>query len=509
MWYNDAGTDCQGGPGRMYCLIVEDEKETREGLCHLTPWSQIGVERVLAVPDGEQALREIHRERPDLVLSDVRMPHMNGVELIRRLREEGCFVPFIFLSGFSDKEYLKAAIRYQASDYVEKPINMQELMEALVRAARRLGGAPQTLPRMDELLTPGVDGVALLARLTGCGHALARAARLRVALLIPPALGCALPSEQVAYLLGEWGWPFLHEMNEEGGAALIAGESGGRDPDFAALLTSINRVGGGYSLAVSGPCALGALSGGYARSRALAERVFSGGEGRLYAEAPEAALARDRQFLLDTRQEILDCVEGHAPMNALGHLSALEHAWATSGCLSASEALTLLAQVRCALLDALGAGAAPAERDEELTLRWDEVARADALREMMRSFGDWLTLLIRRYFIMGRYTPAVATALLYICEHFAENITIEQLARACYVSPSYMSYLFKRNLDVTFKKYLMNLRMDQAKSLLRDPQRRLSDVSALVGIADASYFSKLFRKEAGMSPSAYRERILP
>ena len=117
-------------------LLVEDESATRKGLMKHIKWHELGVDVVEEAKDGIDGLEAARRMQPDIVISDIRMPGMNGIDFTAAVREEFPACKIIFLSGHSDKEYLKAAIRINAVSYVEKPINVDELREVIAKAVR-------------------------------------------------------------------------------------------------------------------------------------------------------------------------------------------------------------------------------------------------------------------------------------------------------------------------------------------------------------------------------------
>ena len=104
---------------RFSVLVADDEKMPREILRDHLPWEELGVERVEEAEDGAQALELARVHRPDIIISDVKMPRMNGLELAGAVREMYPECQFIFLSGYTDKEYLKGAIKLRAASYVE------------------------------------------------------------------------------------------------------------------------------------------------------------------------------------------------------------------------------------------------------------------------------------------------------------------------------------------------------------------------------------------------------
>jgi len=119
---------------QMKVLVVEDEKLTREGILQIIPWSNLGITEVFAAEDGEEGLQKALEIRPDIIMADVRMPRMDGITMAFEIRREIKECRFIFISGYCDKEYLKSAIQLSAVNYIEKPIEPGEIVEALKRS---------------------------------------------------------------------------------------------------------------------------------------------------------------------------------------------------------------------------------------------------------------------------------------------------------------------------------------------------------------------------------------
>ena len=126
-------------------LIVEDEKFIRKGLVEFHPWNQWGYERIECASDGKEGYKCILKNRPDVVITDIRMPGMDGIEMIREARRAGYENKFIIISGYADFEYAQKAIEYDVMAYLLKPIRASELKAAALRAASRLGASRQTV----------------------------------------------------------------------------------------------------------------------------------------------------------------------------------------------------------------------------------------------------------------------------------------------------------------------------------------------------------------------------
>lgn len=118
--------------------IIDDEKLIREGLTHYINWDKLGMEIVGSAGDGMTALEEITRLLPDIIISDIRLPELSGVKLLKELRERNIKCEFILISAYSDFDYAQEGIRYGAFDYILKPIDEDTLEETLQRCSNKL-----------------------------------------------------------------------------------------------------------------------------------------------------------------------------------------------------------------------------------------------------------------------------------------------------------------------------------------------------------------------------------
>lgn len=118
----------------MKLLIVDDEELTRTGVISSINWKELGIQEIFQADDGIHGLEVAKDHRPEIILCDVRMPRMDGITMLGELEQVLPNTVPIFMSGYSDKEYLKAAIRLKAVGYIEKPINPSEIREAILEA---------------------------------------------------------------------------------------------------------------------------------------------------------------------------------------------------------------------------------------------------------------------------------------------------------------------------------------------------------------------------------------
>lgn len=119
-------------------VIVEDESNIRECLKNLFPWSSLDIEVAAAFPNGQEAYRYLSAQPADLLLTDIRLPGMTGLELVALLRENQNMIPVIILTGYRQFHYAQQAIRYQVSDFLLKPIKYEELTASVLRIKDQL-----------------------------------------------------------------------------------------------------------------------------------------------------------------------------------------------------------------------------------------------------------------------------------------------------------------------------------------------------------------------------------
>ena len=131
-------------------LIVDDEMMPRKVLKEHLPWESLKVTRIFQASDGLEAIEQARSCLPDIVISDIKMPRMDGLQMAAAIREFCPQCQFIFLSGYSDKEYLKGAIRLKAANYVEKPIDLDEIAAALTEVIEELEKRQKSPSSLDQ-----------------------------------------------------------------------------------------------------------------------------------------------------------------------------------------------------------------------------------------------------------------------------------------------------------------------------------------------------------------------
>lgn len=131
-------------------LVVDDEVFVRKGIVLETDWAALGFEVVAEAENGLEALEAVHKYQPDLMICDIRMPKMGGIEMLKTLREEGNRIHVIFLTAYSEFEYAREAVKLYAFDYLLKPFEDGELEAAVLRAKEEIESVMQAKLRIEE-----------------------------------------------------------------------------------------------------------------------------------------------------------------------------------------------------------------------------------------------------------------------------------------------------------------------------------------------------------------------
>ena len=147
----------------MRVMVVEDEEMIRKGIVMAVDWAALDCIVVGEAANGEEGLAAAERYSPNLIITDVRMPRMDGIEMMRRLRERDCTAHFIVLTAYDEFDYARSALRYGAVDYLLKPFRDQDLVAAIARVREKEGAAR---PAEDTLLLPKGDKLARLLHIS-------------------------------------------------------------------------------------------------------------------------------------------------------------------------------------------------------------------------------------------------------------------------------------------------------------------------------------------------------
>ncbi|MDQ0063330.1 response regulator [Paenibacillus harenae] len=541
----------------MYTLlVVDDEKWVRQGLSLTIDWLSEGIELIGEAEDGEEALTRIRNESPDIIITDIKMPRMDGLDLMEALRNRPKKVYVIIISGYSDFEYAQKALKYGAYDYVLKPIEETALLEVVRRCVSDLdrenerrhhltemsGRIRESLPLarqhfLEMLLLGGiVDPPSELEakwqalNMTLNPHALTVLA-VKIHLWGPKASGekdrswirmaLANIAEEIAAGRGQAvACPIDHNADAEM-VVLFSGDSSydGKKkrrkyafPDeMKAIIDAAKRyLGLTISIGISGPGSMTELAQCYEEALHACSNAFYDGFGKVYdsgqlsvqAYKPHAYVGPDGSWETRVHQAMKLGDDGaiHEGVDLL-----IEHAQ------SARERISPLHVSRGIrlLLQSLGQKweAAHPYRTAPGIDRFNEtIVNADL---PLAQLGDAL-----RHALLhcasesrgsGHRTRIVELGMQFSHQHYMKGITMNDAAEHLFLNPSYFSKVFHEEAGETYSKYLARLRMNKAKQLLKTSSLKIYEIADQVGYADFRHFSKTFKEIEGVTPGQYRD----
>ncbi|MCL6457282.1 MAG: response regulator [Gorillibacterium sp.] len=538
-------------------LIVDDEPTVRFGLRSYFNWSSFGIEVMGEADDGDVALEMIEKEQPDLILTDVRMPNMDGITLSQQISVRYPQCKIIFVSGHDDADYLKSALKVSAVDYIFKPVNLQELNAVMKRVVadmdadqaeqrhkqQQLVKLKEGMPLLREkfllsLISSGVPKLELRERIEFLGLDLPVAASYWVIVISIDDLADVMGSrsERDRQLL--WysvlniyqelidthlrGYAFEHQKGEFIGV-LQADPAGDMVSDPAeALLALAGNIRAnlerwlkiGVTIGISDRVtALSDLTHAYRQAREAADHKWYLGKNQIITMDSLESLASDddginRYDLVHNEQlisvlkaadlvklrAVLDHIFVDLNRNRRGGLKYGRNVW-----------LQIVLAVGQLLLEL---SAQSPEMESAETLLWEALFEKETLGEMRQLVETYLSAACER--ILEKRTGKVANLVervrAIIEQSYADgDFTVADIGKAVYLTPTYVSLLFKQETGQTINEYLTQVRVDKAKELLRDPQYKFYDICYAIGYTDPSYFTKLFKKATGVTPSVYRD----
>lgn len=502
--------------GMYRLLIVDDEPNIRDGLANAVQWDTIGVEVVAQASDGVEALVLAEQCKPDIVITDISMAVMNGLDFMERVKPMSPRMRFVVLSGYGEFEYARRALDLDVDAYLLKPARPSELLVVIGKIVDDLDRISQDSRRLEALetqvrLNAGVLRERFLRDLV-YGRVSEEEGNRRAQILGFEWSGGPYEVWSAAFDRDRGGeseavdshaadlraqfvleaLPVLAGTNGHISGFVEANElvfvcSGGRlDPDR--LTASLNlQFKPQLSWGIGGKHAslTGVAESRREASSALAFRSASGG----------GAVIRysDLEGMGWTREESSEL--GIALVSAIEReeREGVSHLIAQCARLDASEVETLRDRIAAAVV---------ARGGEAKDLSWrQDVPTLESLREYADTALDFVQQ--RRALVVK---AVIRKAQVLMAEHFPDaGFGLQVLADKLDLNPTYFSSLYRQQTGRRYSEDLAKLRVDRAKSLLSETNLRTSDVGTAVGYPNPQYFATMFRRHTGKSPSEYRE----
>lgn len=529
-------------------FLAEDEKIVREGIKNGIAWEKYGFEFAGEAPDGELAYPLILKSRPDILLTDIRMPFINGLELAEMVKKELPDLHIVFFSGYDDFEYAKRAIKIGASDYLLKPVSSSQLLKALEPMSKAIikersdkSYKEEFLKQQEErkrmerdrLFDTIVSGKLSMQEILRKGkeHNLSLCAPM-YNLILFQARGAdnqdPYSNEGVLFderLKGEFESRLdiiVFNRLSEGYAFLVMGN----DPEdlegkvtactsrLIRLVESSPGMGyfGGIGVPVRRVSEIRACF--KAASRAYACRYLLEYNQMLTAEAAERVHDDSAGISLsgmDITKLNRDAVPNFLKNGSVPEVKYFVEEYLES-CGNNFESLIfrqyILMDIYLAVISFVTRlGFEPEEVIKEFKDAKNLQSSTGSKRAAVQYARGILlkAITLRTTCSQKKYRLVLDKARDYIKNHYKdEDISLNVVASCVNISPNHFSTIFSQEMGITFVEYLTKVRMEAAKELLLQTDLRTSEIGYQVGYKDPHYFSYIFKKTHGITPKVFR-----
>lgn len=537
-------------------FLAEDEVIVRETIKRMIPWEDLGFELVGEAADGEMALPLLLRQKPDLLITDIKMPFMDGLTLAKVAKKEIPGLKVVILSGYDDFNYAKQAINIGVEDYLLKPITKNALIERLTEIRsryehektqkeyyekfhREMQAYEKNSSRdfFEALVRGSMDMMEIYRRSEKLG--LDIVAEAYNVLIFTMNCEEDFSGQREGY--SEWeaeSLELLEEFFSENTSAmlfrcnifsygvLIKGQKETIEENTRSCVSEIQRIldrkeqKRQWFVAVGEPVErLSQIQKSYySASRAFSQRYLYD-ENILYYD--EMA-SMEKKNVTEDDSTYLQKVDVNALNPAIlqkflsnGFLEETENfvkdyfyaiGQEPLGSLVFRNYVTLNVRFSVmSFLKEIGCDTRTLEQeDTEDVLSESSKSLENAIAYAEKIISQAIAL--RDQNSGNKNRSILKTAVDFIDSHYMEeDMSLNKAANAANVSANHFSALFSQNMGQTFIEYLTNLRMNKAKEYLRCTSMRSSEIAGEIGYKDAHYFSYLFKKTQGMTPSDYRK----
>ncbi len=525
-------------------LLADDEEEVRKGIIRKIEWERLGFEVAGDAENGEDALEKIEQLKPDVVMTDIRMPYMDGLTLTARIRQKYPSVKILIFSGYDDFEYAQQAIKLNVTEYILKPVNVEELTEILTRVRENLDEEIEqrrnvnllreryrsSLPVLrelflNELVRGNVAEEEVRPKLEEYGVDILDARKLTAAVIsvegeermqespdLPLQQEKMLIPLSVRSLVEDHirGYFRFTSFNSPGGITIIAAidqqntQTGLIDlladacKEIRRILGVTATIGVGHSsrqpeqIGVSYQSAVDAL--GY--------KAIVGAGGTIYINDVEPVNRGKLQLSQKDEAELENRIKFGTPESIEAEVRSLTGRIDDTRAHASQYQVYMLSLVSCMT-----------RLMQQYDMDMRQVFEADGGvmnliggGQKQEEFAAWMTqTACRMNETLGRRRDnttrqVIEEAKQYIQEHYQEpDLSVEMICRQLHMSPAYFSTMFRKETGKTCVAYLTDVRLNRAVELLNQTSDKTYVIAQKVGYLEQNYFSYVFKKKFGVS----------
>ena len=522
-------------------VIADDEVRICQLILALVDWEALGLKVVGTAHNGLEAIEMVRTLQPDILITDIRMPGCSGLELIGQVKEDDQSLEIVIISGYAHFEYAQQAIKYGVGDYLLKPISKAELTATLQKLAGRIRTQRKTAEDEAQQKKKTQKDAALLRENLIVGLLDQKNKKVSITELreqyglqvqsgvfqafilkmdcgreeLSPTASALLmekAQEGLQQAVGSRCLEFVSAVQGFVCAGILNYTPQKKEEVRRALKSCLNQLELQKSLfrPVSFSVALGSgksapeeLAASMKEALTLIEERIVYGTGRLYERMGGASSLMGSGALERYLRDMTHAAEVFDPDLLGAAADTLSRECRETKDVHGYEILEAVSSAA----EVFAVRTQMAERAEFLERLHQQVERCSEATQVFDCLKEFCCGYLARQSAQqeSESVRPIRKAKQYIQEHYSEPITQEEVSSAVGLSPAYFSVLFKKTEGEGFARYLINVRMEQAKILLRESNSPVSEICRLVGYNDVKHFTHTFEKAAGVKPAVYRK----
>lgn len=495
-------------------LLVDDEAAILNALQYSIPWEQFGVDKLFIADDGLKAWEIIRTNQVDLLITDIQMPNLDGLSLLKLVRESYSDIHCILLTAYGEFEYARTAIQLGVENYLLKPFKQDEMEETIEKALDNIyarQGNPEHLFR-NNILLRWAGGTISPAELSE------RSALIGVNTFLP--CYCVIcirkkaGSSRVNHFYSQLAKTLapkyeVHSCKDDKKQQLFI--VGGKNLDLKTLASEIRTLLNETAPNIKLGIAIGSIISDSSKLSQSYQTAVS-----LLDTEDLSPLAN--QILITQKQPFSEVDLIAEQVQALFQEEEEELRLAKFRDLALSLTSDASANLQTSPLANLRRGILKFFSQEfpgEQTLKeqLDNYAMLSAFDPGGKDMEDRIVEILEYSYLLYCYqyeqlSPVIRNAIDYIHSHYHEGLSLKEFCSHYKMNTHYLGFLFKKETGIFFNNYLAQYRISRSLKLLRDTDLKINGVAEACGFSSASYYITCFKRQTGMSPIGYRNLML-
>ncbi|SHM98955.1 response regulator transcription factor [Gracilibacillus kekensis] len=506
--------------------LVDDDVYVRKGIKTLIDWETYGFSICGEADNGEDALADIKQLQPELILTDIRMPVLDGLDLIKCTKESLTYSPyFIVISGYTDFKYAQRALRYGVKDFILKPVDQEEIHQTLDRVANAIQKDSESRHIQDKIEVMTEVKKILFDEscnknknyhhpfFSGETYTFVKAEFNSMDIDYQSCFTAI--EKELLTLKGQEHYVWFEDNVNCFGLVINNHFLKANNLTFRQFLTqqyniyttqlnldinlySGNTVDGIESISMSYKAAKKCVQFKYLFNKQIITNEMIEDKDVYFIDLDQSYYDDMLEFIEENNQkkieeQLVKMIETCQEMNF------------------AKDAFrTVINRLNHKILKSIKEVDGNEQEISTLKemLEWEEFSLTlDQLTDLWLQFIKEATMLLANL-NQNNMKGTIYQIKKYIHSHFDQPITLKSIANKFYMNPVYMGQLFKKTYGIYFKDYILSVRMDEAKKLLRKTDLKVYEVAEKVGFTNPDYFVTQFEKNVGTTPSQYRKKLM-